>query len=240
VLPSPSPSPQVIVTLAASIGAGNRRAVIAGVKEIERIAWTVQPFKGQGGRWQKGPMLGPGPVPGYIYDEERKPPPRFKWDRHGRRHPAAAMAEAEAEGGGGLVALTMARLRALAEAKGRHQLDLRKPFERFDRDGSRSLDRDEMAAALRALGLDLRDQVWVTSAGRRPPLPSPAPISQCVCGCVRRACCALEKRAGVLHSHGNVDFSCPSPSLSPPPPPARDFFGATPAFNLITRSRPPA
>lgn len=98
----------------------------------------------------KGPYFGDGPPPAEPWSPPRQPA-TVAWDHNGRRRRVAAN-DMPSAGGEDPASQVIAHIRRTA---GSGRMDLRRPFARWDADGSGSLTRREFAQALTSLGVRL-------------------------------------------------------------------------------------
>lgn len=102
----------------------------------------------------KGPYFGDGPPPAEPWSPPWQPA-TVTWDQNGRRRRVAAN-DMPSAGGADPASQVIAHIRRTAAGGGR--MDLRRPFARWDADGSGSLTRREFSQALGSLGVRLEQQ----------------------------------------------------------------------------------
>ncbi|EQC32383.1 hypothetical protein SDRG_10128 [Saprolegnia diclina VS20] len=132
-----------------------RREYVQYMREHERTTRLLQ--IGQRRHGQKGPDLGPGPLPTDVYavarddDDEAEP---FVYDIHGRRHAVTSADEVRAKSA---FDAAMRKVQRIAAKAGRHLVAF---FRQHDRDRSGTLNWTEFASALQSLHVQLSaDQV---------------------------------------------------------------------------------
>ncbi|KDO31684.1 hypothetical protein SPRG_03602 [Saprolegnia parasitica CBS 223.65] len=137
--------------MAAYIEKQTRREYIQYMREHERTTRLLQ--IGQRRHGQKGPHLGPGPLPTDVYatardddDDETEP---FVYDIHGRRHAVTSADEVRAKS---VFDAAMRKVQRIAAKAGRHLVAL---FRQHDVDRSGTLNLTEFAAALQSLHVQL-------------------------------------------------------------------------------------
>lgn len=130
-------------------------------RSAQLVAWTMAPsgFVNRRGKWQKGPVLGEGPLHPNATSGLKDPRmeltmQHYYWDSAGRRH-AKPAGGSEDEGNESLIEKAMEAIRKAAANVSAFKLDLKTIFEQFDTSGDGFLSPPEMAEAFISMGVKL-------------------------------------------------------------------------------------
>jgi len=127
----------------------------------EHIRWTMAPngFVNRRGRYRKGIVIGPGPLPAdattALHDPRiQRATAHYYWDQHGRRHLRSA-ADIDEQS---VVQRAMQAIRKAAVNASLYKLDLKAVFKEMDTSGDGFITVSEMDKAFIRMGLKLDDE----------------------------------------------------------------------------------
>lgn len=139
-----------------------RRQKSRAIRTAEHVRWTMAPngFVNRRGRYTKGIVIGPGPLPADATTALHDPRityavNHFYWDQHGRRHIKTAADIDE----GSVVAQAMEAIRRASVNASLYKLNLKTVFHEMDTSGDGFITISEMGRAFVRLGLKLEDKV---------------------------------------------------------------------------------
>lgn len=129
----------------------------------QTLAWTLAPagFANRRGKSERGPVLGPGPLPPKATGSLKDPRVemtlrRYYWDSAGRRHAIDLSTQEQYRAGEeSLVSQAMEAIRRAAANITSFKLNLKEVFEDFDTSGDGFLSPTEMAQAFLKMGVKL-------------------------------------------------------------------------------------
>lgn len=129
-------------------------------RAAQRVAWTMAPpgFQNRRGQSQRGPKIGPGPLPPNATSSLKDPrvekaTQQHYWDEHGHRHSRGDFAGPGTPST--VIEKAMEAIRRAASNISLFKLDLKALFDEFDTSGDGFLSEMEMAEAFRAMGVQI-------------------------------------------------------------------------------------